>query len=136
MRRVGRTEVLCQKGRPTCCCESSNPRSAAPRKPLPRSLVTIRDPLAKADSLAKFYINESGERGASARRVATAELLVASYNVVDQAARDLKVDAGELVTLDLAKIVRFAVSWSKLVNGRGKESDRPLSDVLRTFREK
>jgi hypothetical protein len=48
----------------------------------------------------------------------------------------LKVDADELVTLDLAKIVRLAVSWSKLVNGRGEESDRPLSDVLRTFREK
>jgi hypothetical protein len=48
----------------------------------------------------------------------------------------LKVDAGELVTLDLAKIVRFAVSWSKLINGRGEESDRQLYDILRTFREK
>ena len=68
----------------------------------------------KSDAVAKVYLTDPSTRKRDDAHVVFGEVMVASFNAIDRAARELNVDARELAKMDLAELIRYAADYANL----------------------
>ena len=94
--------------------------AATPNIQLPGTLVLLENgginpSQAAEEKLAKVWLSNPATRRRDPAYVRSAALMVAAYNMVDRAARELGVDAVELATgLDLAEALRYSADYANL----------------------